>query len=174
VPINSRQKGCRAERDVAGMLERWWRELEPGCRFVRTPSSGGWSTGDVRAEFRASGDVMTMAKHFPFTVEIKHRVEWSWDRLRAGKASPVWKWWRQAQAQGVEQGLEPMLWMRHDREDWRVMVRAGLGMPPGAPCDFAWDPALWRSVGDVGDLPVLYLAEVVLAVPPAFFVYPPC
>ena len=44
----SRQKGCVAEREVAALLERWWSQLEPGCRFVRTPSSGNPSVPDRR------------------------------------------------------------------------------------------------------------------------------
>lgn len=117
-----RPKGVKAEREVAALLQEWWRQLEPECLFVRTPASGGWSQPKVRAEFRTSGDVMTTAKCFPFSVEVKRREGWRWSTLRAGKPSPVWAWWRQAQAQAREMGSEPMLWLRHSREPWMVMI----------------------------------------------------
>jgi hypothetical protein len=127
---SGRPKGCAAEREVAGLLEGWWRQLEPGCRFVRTPSSGGWhgrNGADIRAGFRASGDLMTTAEDFPFVVEVKRREGWSLERFTAGRPSPVWGWWDQACLQAAEQRSEPLLWIRHNREPWRIVMREDLG-----------------------------------------------
>ena len=70
-------KGKVAEREVARLLSEWWGQLEPGAQFVRTPCSGGWSSREVRTGFRASGDIMTTAVRFSFTVESKRREGWS-------------------------------------------------------------------------------------------------
>lgn len=121
---NGRRKGCESERVVAALLTEWWRRLEPDCEFVRTPSSGGWSTPKIRAEFRASGDVMTTATRFPFSVEAKRRERFCWDRVFASRPSPVWAWWDQTCRAAAEQRAVPMLWLRKNREPWRVMLPA--------------------------------------------------
>lgn len=124
--MNGRRKGARAEIQVAALLQGWWRGLEPGCVFKRTPSSGGWATPEVRGAFKVAGDLVTTAVRFPWCVEVKSREAWSIDNVREGRASPVWGWWAQAGRQAAEQpGSEPMLWVRHRREPWRVMVRVG-------------------------------------------------
>lgn len=163
---SSRTKGKVAEREVAHLHEAWWGSLEPGCRFVSTPQSGGWSAPTVRAEFRASGDLMTTATHFPFVVEVKRREGWSLDRLRSGGASPVWGWWRQAQREARELGLEPALWLRRSREPWRVLLRATFAderveLVP----ELRWHLRRLRVL-DVGELPVGFLATELLGLGP--------
>ena len=154
----SRTKGCVNEREVAGMLESWWQGVEPGCSFVRTPSSGGWSTPKVRAEFRASGDVMTTAKRFPFGVEVKRREGFVWSTVVAGKASPVWSWWMQTGKAALEQ-LEsvPMLWMRRNGERWRVMLP---------------ERVLERLIGGEGLMQARFVVARGIRVPVAAFAYP--
>jgi hypothetical protein len=124
--MNSRTKGSVAEREVAITLQMWWRRVEPSCQFVRTPLSGGWGNATVRGDFRASGDIMTTAAKFPFCVEIKRREKWSLDRLLTGATSPVWAWWAQSCRAAAEQSATPMLWLRRNREPWRVMLPADL------------------------------------------------
>lgn len=112
------KKGRVAEREVAKILQKWWRQLEPDCDFRRTPSSGGWlgkDGVDVRAHFKACGDIMTTAEKWPFTVEVKRREVWVVDRLFKGKKSPVWEWWRQALEQADEEGGVAMLWARKNQ-----------------------------------------------------------
>lgn len=132
--LSQRQKGASAEREVAAKLQSWWEQLEPGCRFVRTPASGGWGAGAaVRKDFATSGDLMTTAKLFPFCVEVKRREGWSDEVLfgtklvnargeRLQSESPVWAWWRQAQAAAREQGAVPLLAFRRSHQPWRVIV----------------------------------------------------
>lgn len=65
---------------------------------------------------------MTTARRFPFAVEVKRREGWSWRELLAGRRSPVWGWWDQACKQADEAHADPMLWFRHNREEWTVMM----------------------------------------------------
>lgn len=120
--MSGRQKGAGAEREVAKLLEGWWASLEPGVRFVRVPLSGGWGTPALRPDFQASGDLATTARRFPWTVEVKRREGWSLKEFLAGRRSPVWGWWAQAERQAGECGKEPMLWFRANRQPWRVLV----------------------------------------------------
>lgn len=130
-----REKGKTAERDVAKRLGKWWESVEPGCRFVPTPSSGGWhgrAGGQIRADFRASGDLMTTARRFPYAVEVKHRQGWAYESLLYCDDSPVWKWWQQAVGAADEMALQPMLWMRRNRGKWLVVLpapKAAASMP---------------------------------------------
>lgn len=142
----SREKGSCGEREVAKLLEPWWRKVEPECVFVRTPLSGGWGGKDLRAGFKASGDLMTTAEKFPFTVEVKRREAWKLDRLLEGKASPVWGWWRQAIVQGEEMQVTPMLWLRQNRKPWLVML----------PEDFWMQKFFYRNLFSPAGLPLAY------------------
>jgi hypothetical protein len=116
-----REKGSRAEIEVAGLLKAWWRPVEE-AEFVRTPLSGGWGGKDLRSGFRASGDVMTTALRFPFVVEVKRREGWSWDPLKKGGKSPIWGYWKQAIDQAKEMGGIPLLLFRKNGEKWAAML----------------------------------------------------
>lgn len=123
---NSRQKGRRAERDVAKLLTKWWAKVDKKVEFKCTPLSGGWGGRDggkhVRAHFKASGDLMTTAVTFPFTIEVKHREQWSMRNLVAGRATPPWDWWIQAQRQADEESGIAMLWFRKNNFPWMVAI----------------------------------------------------
>lgn len=163
--MNGRQKGNRAELQVAALLEGWWERCEPGCKFVRVPSSGGWGTPLLRSEFRVSGDVATTAKKFPWVVEVKHRESWSWERLLAGKPSPVWGWWAQARRQASEMSLAPMLWFRRNREGWSVMSDSLAPHRMPATYGGILDPRSGRRVS-------ISRGEMVLGLDPSSFVPP--
>jgi hypothetical protein len=120
--FGSRQKGKRAERDIAAKIQAWWRQVEPGCVYKPTPSSGGWASKDARGEFKTAGDLVTTAKRYPWTTEVKNREQWSVERFFEGNTSPVWGWWEQTVRQAKEEGREPMLFFRKNREPWRVMT----------------------------------------------------
>jgi hypothetical protein len=167
-------KGSKAEREVAGMIRTWWHQHEHKTpdgdvvEFVRTPKSGGWVFGPT---FRACGDIMTNSRVFPFAVEVKRREQWSLPRLLQGNTSPVWGWWRQCQGDAKKMNVEPMLWFRHNRNQWLVMMRSrycssliGIGAP-----DVVWPNRLRYDI-EVGALPVVYLAQRVLEYPPSVFV----
>lgn len=115
-------KGKVNERVIAKMLEQWWRELEPNASFIRTPQSGGWGTAETREIFRASGDVMTTSKTFPYSVEVKRRERWDETNLLKGRKSPVWDWWHQSCTQAIEMKVEPMMFFRRNRKPWWIMM----------------------------------------------------
>lgn len=165
----SRKKGNIAEREVAKLLEGWWAHVEPECKFVRTPLSGGWGGPQIRVGFKASGDLMTTAEKWPWTVEVKRREAWSWGQFIKGRPSPVWKWWEQSLVQGVEAGLEPMLWVRQSRKPWAVLLRRRdafrrrlLGR--------VWEFERWKGEAVWREEPVMIDAGVLLNLDAARFV----
>lgn len=169
-----RPKGCKAEIEVAKTLEPWWAKLEPECKFVRTPLSGGWGGKEVRAGFKASGDLMTTAKRFPFAVEVKRREGWSWKTLLGSKKCPVWVWWHQAIGQAEEMGTEPTLWVRKNREPWFVMLPCRLLMGfTMKDLKAVWAPDELAANGvDYGELayfPWMVTAEMFLSKGPEFW-----
>lgn len=132
----SRRKGSTAEREVAALLAEWWGTFESDVKFVRTPSSGGWSSAAVRGEFRASGDLMTTSLTFPFCVEVKRREEYSLATLERGSnRSPVFAWYEQAAKAAVEiaeaapdRKVYPLLIFRASGCPWNVMVPLDVGV----------------------------------------------
>jgi hypothetical protein len=121
--VDGRIKGKTAEREVVHILQNWWRKHEPDAEFVRTPMSGGWSHGTTAREgFRSAADIMTTSEIFPFSVEIKRREGWSFERLRDGKKSPVLGWWRQTRSEARDNKQVPMLWVRRSRMPWQVIL----------------------------------------------------
>lgn len=166
---NGRQKGSRAEREVAGLVEGWWAAYEPGVRFVRTPLSGGWGAPAVRAEFKTSGDLMTTSRVFPFTIEVKKREAWCWETLAKGKPSPVWEWWRQAQTQALELQLVPLLWFTRNRRPWWVMLPHARAAMWKLPMRIVWTRDALHGV-HVGDLhPAVVDASAILGSEPTRF-----
>lgn len=176
--VNGKQKGAEGEREVVALLRQWWGAMEPEVEFARTPGSGGWQGQNHRGEqlrgkFRMSGDVMTTSPTFPFSVEVKRRENWTMGNLLAGKSGPVWDWWRQCQKAADESTppLVPMVWLRHNREPWGVMLPAGFAaLVPGLLPLIAWTPRQLLSV-DVGPLlPALFKGASVLLTSPRWMV----
>jgi hypothetical protein len=112
----SRDKGNRGEREVARIIQEWWRTLEPTAEFIRTPLSGGWATNQKAAShFHANGDLMTTSSLFPFCVEVKWRESWSVNYFLDGRPTPPWGWWQQCVEAALKTGDVPMMWMRKNR-----------------------------------------------------------
>lgn len=118
----SRDKGKNAEREVCRLLAPWWGVVEPGCKFVPTPMSGGMRS--IRAEMKIAGDLTTTAQAFPYTVEVKRREGWSRENFLKGRRSPVWGWWKQVCTAAAEERRAPMLWARRNNEEWLVLLRS--------------------------------------------------
>lgn len=156
----SRQKGNAAEREVAKKIQIWWRHLEPTAEFVRTPLSGGWGGPSLRGEFGAAGDLMTTAKRFPYGVEVKRREKWALHCFMAGKPCPVWKWWWQTQEAAAEMKKIPMMWIRHNREDWLVVLPIG---SLHIDYDHVWTSTELQGVNYGTHEPAIYKAERLLA-----------
>jgi len=171
--FGSRNKGSKAEREVASLLTSWWSAIEPDVKFVKTPLSGGWSNAKVRGDMRASGDIMTTSKTFPFAVEVKRREGFAWSTFLAGRASPVWGWWLQTLKAASEQKGVPMLWLRKNGEPWRIVL------PWDASPTYAIDGLVSRRfilarMTPPALLPDVFVlaANAVLAVPPDRFLPP--
>ncbi len=173
MPTNGKKKGARAELEVCRSLHTWWIQVEPSVgdedlHFKRTPGSGGWAHGKGRAAFGTAADVVTNAKLFPFSVEVKHREGWAMSTFLAGKKSPVWSWWKQACTQGAETKKIPMLWFRKNHAEWIVLLPSdyfagGLGHPLSA----------WVK-GTLAPLslpihPVAFPASQIMGLPPSWF-----
>lgn len=170
MPFGSRPKGSKAELEIAAKLQVWWRQLSPNAIFKRVPLSGGWGDANARAAFRSAGDVMTDCLKFPFTIEVKRREGWSWSTLLAGKASPVWGYWKQAVDQAREMGGIPLMFFRRNREDWSLMlphhalIHSKL-FPVGEDVTMAWyTSVLERYAGGVH--PIVVTAEWFFRSPP--------
>ena len=171
---DGRIKGKRAERQVVAIIEPWWRKHEPDAHFVRTPMSGGWSHGTAAREgFQSAADIMTTSAIFPFSVEIKRREGFSWERFRDGKPSPVQAWWSQTRSEARDNKRVPMLWLRRSRMPWYVLlpemymmacwdaerenkVRRPL-LPP------SWSFKVWGNA-------MVFEAQVLLQHPPDYFI----
>jgi hypothetical protein len=130
------------EREVAALLQGWWRQLEPEAVFIRSPLSGGWVQG--RDLFDARGDLLVKnAPRFPWVVECKRREAWDLQNFEDGRPTAVWKWWLQAARDADKAGRRPMLWFRQNLRPWVVLVPAELGKITwkSAP-DFSWPSGL--------------------------------
>lgn len=114
------------------------------------------------------------------------------EQLLMGKKSPVWGWWRQAQVQGLEANAVPLLWIRQNRDDWRIIMPHALAtmisqvprhvrrgpwpsLKPGSiPAFVEWHHTEFaRGKADVGKLhPSMVLARRFLDVPASIFASP--
>jgi hypothetical protein len=166
-----RRKGNVAEREVAKLLEAWWRRYDPEARFERTPLSGGLQHA---VEFDVVGDVMVRARGFPWSVEVKRRESVMVGRFVAGRPTAIWGWWREAQDDAQSSGREPMLWFRRNREPWRVLIRAGFARER-IPRTGIWrvTPVEPPAALGTGVPPALFGAEVLLTSDPGWFARPP-
>lgn len=169
------KKGPRGEKEVAKILMDWWRPAFPNAVFVRTPGSGGWGGQSrihqyVKGGMRASGDLMTTCQEFPFSVEVKREQNWTHERMREGRPSPVWKWWIQAQTQANNDDLIPMLWFRHNREPWSVFIpfeyAKRFQLPPPL---YVWSYRALRGIDHGPLLPVLYQGDLLVTADPRQF-----
>lgn len=120
--------------------------------------------------FDMCGDLMSNAKRWPFSVEVKRQEDWSVRELFTGRPSPVWGWWRQCQKDAAKTGREPMLWFRKNRRPWFVIMRRnyvtrinGMRAP-----DVVWQSRLNLRV-DCQEIPVLYMGANLLELPPGIF-----
>lgn len=158
-----RDKGNKAELEVARLIAPWWQQLEPGALFIRTPLSGGWLSG--RDSFDARGDLMVKgAPRFPWLLEVKRREAWSLQNVEDGLASPVWGWWRKACSDAIAAKRLPMLWARQNHGEWLVFLPPATRAPKP---DLTWDCGAMRqrSVGQWS--PVAYWADKLLASHPS-------
>jgi len=103
MPLNSQDKGKRAEREFAAILRKRF-GLDDYNKLKRTPGSGGLGI---------KGDILTTQPPFNrFHFEIKHQ-----------ETASIWKWLAQTEAD-ARQGKLRVLAFRRNRSDWYVAMPA--------------------------------------------------
>jgi Holliday junction resolvase len=105
--VNARQKGTKAEKEVAAMLKR-----HTNLDFTQTPGSG---SGKIK------GDLYVLEKHNLFLIEVKHYKDMGFShKIFTQKSNNFVQWWNKAidQAQDMEQ--EPLLFMKQNYANWYV------------------------------------------------------
>ena len=108
----AKQKGSRAQRDVAKLLGLWF--FADSNAFHSTPASGAlrWKS-DVA---KTRGDIICSAdQNFPYSIEIKNQEKGEWDLLSIllNEGPILKKWW--------DQCLEDS--MTVDKLPWLIMTR---------------------------------------------------
>lgn len=116
----SKRKGSSNENALAKLFSSWWGTGE----WARTPSSGGWSTANVREAFRTCGDIITTAIDFKYCVEAKKAEGWCLEQLLTAPKSSLFQWWDQTVSE-TPKGLTPMLVAGRNRMERLVIVREG-------------------------------------------------
>ena len=101
MPINSRDKGQRGERQVAGILADLLGRVV--SRRIQN--------------FKNDYDLIGL-EQFGYAPEVKHHAKVT-DSLKA-------EWWAQAERQAEVHGLVPVLIYRGNRQKWRAVVPASL------------------------------------------------
>lgn len=114
--VNSRQKGIRAERAVADMLNR-----HSGLTFEQTPGSGN---GKIK------GDLYLRHHVNKFLIEVKfYKDDALNSKIFTAKTNALVQWWTKTEKQASEVGLEPLLFFRANHGKWFV----GTQLVPSAP-----------------------------------------
>ena len=81
--VNARQKGTKAEKEVAAMLKR-----HTNLDFIQTPGSG---SGKIK------GDLYVEHKHNLFLIEVKHYKDMGFShKIFTQKSNNLVVWWNKA------------------------------------------------------------------------------
>ena len=105
--VNSRQKGSRAEQQIAHLLG-----INSGETFTQTPGSG---SGKIK------GDLYVKDKHNIFMIEVKHYRDMAFNqKIFTQKNNNFVKWWTKAIAQAEQMQQEPLLFMKQNYSQWYV------------------------------------------------------
>ena len=107
--VNARQKGTKAEREVAAMFKR-----HTGLDFVQTPGSG---SGKIK------GDLYVENKHNLFLIEVKHYKSMGLnEKIFTQRSNNVVVWWNKAIKQAQEMGQEPLIVMKQNYFNWLIIT----------------------------------------------------
>ena len=105
--VNSRQKGSKAEQQIAHLLG-----INSGETFTQTPGSG---SGKIK------GDLYVKDKHNIFMIEVKHYRDMAFNqKIFTQKNNNFVKWWTKAIAQAEQMQQEPLLFMKQNYSQWYV------------------------------------------------------
>jgi Holliday junction resolvase len=105
--VNARQKGTKAEKEVAAMLKR-----HTNLDFTQTPGSG---SGKIK------GDLYVLEKHNLFLIEVKHYKDMGFShKIFTQKSNNFVQWWNKAIDQAQDMKQEPLLFMKQNYANWYV------------------------------------------------------
>ena len=97
--VNARQKGTKAEKEVAAMLKR-----HTNLDFIQTPGSG---SGKIK------GDLYVEHKHNLFLIEVKHYKDMGFThKIFTQKSNNLVTWWNKAILQAQQMEPEPIILMK--------------------------------------------------------------
>ena len=107
--VNARQKGTKAEKEVAAMLHR-----HTGLNFTQTPGSG---SGKIK------GDLYVENKHNLFLIEVKHYKDMGFShKIFTQRSNNLVVWWNKAIRQAQEMEQEPIIFMKQNYANWYVVT----------------------------------------------------
>ena len=107
--VNARQKGTKAEKEVAAMLKR-----HTNLDFIQTPGSG---SGKIK------GDLYVEHKHNLFLIEVKHYKDMGFShKIFTQKSNNLVVWWNKAIKQAQEMEQEPLIFMKQNYANWYVVT----------------------------------------------------
>ena len=107
--VNARQKGTKAEKEVAAMLKR-----HTGLDYIQTPGSG---SGKIK------GDLYVEHKHNLFLIEVKHYKDMGFShKIFTQKSNNLVVWWNKAIRQAQEMEQEPLIFMKQNYANWYVVT----------------------------------------------------
>jgi len=105
--VNVRQKGTKAEKEVAAMLKR-----HTNLDFVQTPGSG---SGKIK------GDLYVIDMKNLFLIEVKHYKDMGFShKIFTQKSNNFVVWWNKAISQAQDMEQEPLLFMKQNYANWYV------------------------------------------------------
>lgn len=166
--IKEKDKGARGEREACMFWAAYWGKIEADAVFARTPGSGAWFRS---REFDVAGDIVTDAFKFPFSIEVKWREKWNYQRALDGSKSPFWGWWAQAIRDAEKISKVPLLMAKKNFGPWliafpRYFLNERIPIEPTS--SLTLEHLSGKKV-NCKIAPVLYYEESFLAIPPSRF-----
>lgn len=112
--VDSRQKGARAETALVKELKK-----VTDLNWKRVPGSGA-----LHADHGLKGDVYVPNEHNYYAIEVKHYKDCHLtSKVLTDKTPQLMEWWSQAKRQGEQTDKQPILFFKHDRSKWFVMMK---------------------------------------------------
>ena len=119
--VDSRQKGARAESAMIKLLKE-----ETGLNWKRVPGSGA-----LHSDHGLKGDIYIPNEHNYYACEVKHYKDCHLtSQVLTSKNPQLLEWWEQAVRQGKQTDKKPMLFFKHDRSKWFVMMELPIPVKP--------------------------------------------
>lgn len=111
--VDSRQKGARAEAALVKLLKQ-----DTGYNWKRVPGSGA-----LHQDHGLKGDVYVPNEKNYWACEVKHYKDSQLtSKVLTDKDPMLFQWWEQAIRQGKQTDKKPILFFKHDRSKWFVML----------------------------------------------------